>query len=614
MSKSKQDHASKRVEITCTEVQRQAFLDKADADWEVEQAEEQRSRNEVLPNKVIPFTSPITHPDIIVEENVAVRMRDGVILRADIFRPKAEGKYPVVIQRTPYDKLSTLDFGSSVLRGLAQRGYACIYQDVRGKFASDGEYMPFLNEIDDGVDSVEWAAEQLWSNGKVGQMGVSYGGFTSLSSAVGQAPHLCCIYPAMMEYGFTWRKTGIPPLQGVSAWHLWAGQGDVLNNPYRIDFNHLPLNEIGERAGFPNPQFDAMVCMDLDTVIRGEFSDEERNQRLALINAKTYVAVGWYDELLTGTVDTWCQIAKTAPDAKLMIGPWHHDLCNMEEARIGLVPTDDVELLRYYEQMEMFFAQHLKGEENAVSQADGPVKLYVMGRNVWRYEQEWPLSRTVYKPFYMHSNGNANSSLEDGVLDWLPPQHEQAADEYDYDPLNPISWSAGSEVWSYVNDMKGREEIQQRPDVLVYSSPVLQEDIEVTGTVAATLFAASDAQDTDFIACLVDVHPDGHTQYLTHGIIRARYRNGIEKPQLIEPGQVYKYEFEMSPTSNVFLKGHRIQIEVSSSDFNRYPRNQNIAAAPGQSSDTKIAHQTIFHCGAHLSHFLLPVIPNTTSD
>lgn len=610
MINSNTSKSSEKVFSSRTEAEWQAFRDQADADWKVEMQEEMRIRKEVLPDKLIPFPSPVTHPEIIIEENVDVPMRDGVILRADVYRPKAEGRFPVLMNRGPYDKTASLDFTPSVMRNLARRGWVGICQDVRGRYASEGEYRPFANEIEDGVDSVEWAAAQPWSDGKVGMFGISYNGWTGLGAAVGRAPSLRCIYPGMIGYGMDSRRLGIPQLQGTLSWLLTSGQGQEERNRHRIDLNHLPLHEIDEHAGYPNRVFDAFASdEDFNISLSDETAKAEEVRDLAGIESKIYYVAGWYDELITETLDTWCQIRKTSPDTKLMIGPWHHNLCEMEEPRIGKVPTDDVELKRYYEQMEMFFAHHLKGEENEVSQSDAPVKLYVMGRNVWRDEHEWPLRRAEFKRLYLHSSGRAGIDLEDGVLDWMPPNGEQIVDEYDYDPLDPVDWTAKLYIWSYLNEMGDREEVQQRKDVLVYSTSVLEEEIEVTGAVTTTLYAASDAPDTDFVVNLVDVHPDGHTQFLCSGIIRARYRNGIDKPELIEPGKVYKYEIKLTPTSNVFLKGHRIRIEVTSSDFSRFARNQNVAAPPGQSSEVKVAHQTVFHTGLHLSHIVLPVIP-----
>ena len=203
----------------------------------------------------------------------------------------------------------------------------------------------------------------------------------------------------------------------------------------------------------------------------------------------------------------------------------------------------------------------------------------------------------------------AGASLEDGELHWQAPASEQPPDEYDYDPRDPVRWTHDVDIWSYLLEMGDRREVELRPDVLVYTSPALEEDTEITGRVTAVLFASSDAEDTDFVVNLVDVHPDGHTQYLTHGIVRARYRHGLENPQLLQPGEVCAYEIGLWPTSNVFLAGHRIRVEITSSDFDRYARNQNVAAAPGRSAETRVAHQSVFHSGDAASHLVVPVIP-----
>jgi putative CocE/NonD family hydrolase len=297
------------------------------------------------------------------------------------------------------------------------------------------------------------------------------------------------------------------------------------------------------------------------------------------------------------------------PKAQLMIGPWHHDLLTIEEARIGQVPTADAEIRRFYERMESFFDHHLKPGAAVADTLLPALRLFTMGSNAWRDEFEWPLARTTYVPFYLHSNGKAALDPEGGSLSRFPPTFTETPDEYDYDPRDPVAWSADISVWDFLNGMGDRRAIQERPDVLTYSTEPLRDAVEVTGPVRMTLYASSSAPDTDFVVTLVDVHPDGHTQYLLNGIVRARFRNGLERPELLEPGRVYEYKFELNPTSNLFKAGHRIRIEVTSSDFNRYPRNQNTAEAIGVGSATQIAHQVIHHDVAHPSCITLPVIP-----
>lgn len=598
----------KKVIPNRSEEEWQAFLAQADKEWEQLTQEELRMRREELPHKEIDFPSPILCEEVIIEENVAVPMRDGTILRADIYRPNLDGRFPVVINRSPYDKSATLDNTPAVLRCLAKRGYVGIVQDVRGRYASEGEFSP-MDEIDDGVDTVEWAAAQSWSTGKVGMYGISYNGLVQLSAAIGQAEHLTCIFPGMIEYSMDQSSGGVPQLQTVAGWHIWAGQGRETGNPLRIDYSHLPLVDIDNKAGSPIEAFDEIVTNTTSPRMEG-ITQDVLDELLASIRTKTYYLLGWHDAFVDGTIETWQKIQKAVPDAKIMMGPYHHNLCDMEIARIGKVETNDIELKRYYEQMEMFFAQHLKGEENDVSRNTSPIKIFVMGKNEWRDEQEWPLARTQHKKLYLQSNGQAGANLTDGRLSWDAPEAEQPQDQYTYDPLNPVDWSANLELWNFLHDMGDRNEVEARDDVLVYSTPILEDDLEVTGNVVVKLHAASSAPDTDFVATLVDVYPDGHTQYITQGIVRARYRNGVENESLIEPGKVYDYEIKMPATSNVFQKGHQLRLEVTSSEFNKWARNQNVADAPGLTANTQVADQTIYHGGAYLSHLTLPVIPN----
>ena len=232
-----------------------------------------------------------------------------------------------------------------------------------------------------------------------------------------------------------------------------------------------------------------------------------------------------------------------------------------------------------------------------------------MGANEWRYENEWPLKRAVTTPIYLGSQGNAQTASGDGVLNWGSPPNRHQADRYTYNPLDPVRTAKGFEVWHVLSEMTNRAEVEKRNDVLVYTSPALKEAVEVTGVIKAKLYASSSAPDTDFVVNLIDVHPNGHTQYLTNGIVRASYREGTKERKLIEPGKVYEYTFKLRPISNVFQKGHRIRIEVTSSDMDRYARNQNVADAPGTTANVAIAQQSIYHGAGYPSRLELPVIP-----
>ena len=589
--------------IPKTPGERLAFNKKADEEKRLIDIEELRLRKEVIPIVDYPFKTPVTHKDIVIERAVAP-MRDGIGLRTHIYRPVIEGKYPVILLRGPYDMLGSLDMAPALLRHLARRGYVGVAQDVRGRFGSEGEFDPGVNEHDDTYDAIEWVAAQSWSNGKVGMTGVSYLGFTSFCGAVMNAPALKAIMPVCINYGSE-VLTGVPPLSGMAAWMIWAGQRtSTLQNYLRIDWMHLPLKNIADEAGLPHPQFVDQVTENysLPTILNGR----EIENRLSKINIPTYIVAGWYDNFNEGMLLNYERQAKTSTDLRLIIGPWHHNLSDLTKPQIGKIETSEIYLSRYYQEMELFFDHHLK--DKGEWDPPGPVLIYVLGSNQWRYEQEWPLKRAKYTSIYLGSDGTANSDVENGVLDWSGPVGNSELDSFDYNPLDPLRSIEGLNVWHLCNHLGDRKLIEDRYDVLVYSTPILNEDLEVTGVIKATLYASSSVPDTDFIINLIDVYPNGHTQYLVNGIIRATYREGFGERKLIEPDRIYKYEFNLQPISINFQKGHRLRIEITSSDMDRYARNQNISDPPGITANIAIAHQKIFHSDKYPSSLSLPII------
>lgn len=593
-----------------TAQERREFIEQADAVAREAAAEDERLRREDLPFRQYPFEGPITHPEIVVER-VMVPMRDCVALRTHVYRPAAEGKYPVVMLRGPYDMNSTLDSAPALLRNLARRGFVGVAQDVRGRFGSEGVFRALVHEHEDTFDAVEWAAAQGWSNGRVGITGISYLGFTSYCAAIAKPRGLAAVMPSCTKYGGE-HLVDAPALSAMCTWFVWAGQPTAtLQNFRRIDWLHLPLNQIDDEAGLSHPNFKLQVEQRSD--VSGYLDSAEIERRLATIEVPTYLVAGWYDEFIAENLINYERQAKNPGEVRLIVGPWHHNLEDIQVSRIGLVPTPDRYVDRYYHEMERFFDHHLKQGSGNRMEAPGRVLIYVMGTNQWRYENEWPLSRAVTKPLYLGSDGHANTDKGDGRLSWSAPAGTQLPDSYDYNPLDPVRSVEGLGAWNLltVGRMGDRSAIECRQDVLVYSTPPLEDEVEVTGTVQATLYAASSAPDTDFVINLIDVYPDGHTQYLCNGLIRASYRDGSGERKLIEPGQVYEYRFDLRPTSNCFRKGHRIRIEVTSSDMDRYARNQNVADAPGTTANVAIARQTIHHSGEWVSRLDLPVIPHS---
>jgi predicted acyl esterase len=586
--------------------ERQAFLQQADAEKAEADRDEQRLRREWLPSLSYPFLEAITHPELVVER-VMVPMRDGVALRTHIYRPVAEGRYPVLLLRGPYDMNATLDKAPTLLRELARRGYVGVAQDVRGRFGSEGEFTALVNEHDDTFDAVEWCAAQNWCNGRVGMAGISYLGFTSYCAAITKPRGLVAVMPSCIKYGNE-HLSNVPGLGSSCAWFQWAGQPTPsLQNFRRLDWLHLPLNQIGAEAGLDHPN----ATMQLEERgFPGSLSTGEISRRLQSIEVPSQIVCAWYDEFLSESLLNYERQAQAGGDVRLVVGPWHHNLEDQTESRLGKVPIPEPPANRYYAELERFLGHYLKHGATTPLEAPGRVLLYVLGSNQWRYEQEWPLSRAATTLLYLSSGGKANTEHGDGLLSWEPPA-QHASDRYSYNPLDPVRSVEGVSIWNLFTDgqLGDRSAIESRDDVLVYSTPVLEHDIEVTGTTVAVLHAASTAPDTDFIINLIDVYPEGHTQYICNGVMRVTYRDGLSERKLIEPGRIYEYRFALRPTCTCFQKGHRIRIEVTSSDMDRYARNQNVADAPGTTANVAIAEQTIHHGGAMLSRLELPVIP-----
>ena len=601
--------SSEIVFVPKTPEERAAFNAAADKEEAIANAEEKETRTTILPTLEHPFESPVTHPDIEIVP-VRVPMRDGITLRGSVYRPKEDGKYPVVIEIGPYDMDKNLDEMPAIFRNLARRGYAALAVDVRGRYGSEGEFRPLVDEIDNAYDAVVWAAKQPWSNGKVGLTGISYLGWTSYCAGIANPPGLVAIMPTVINYGLE-NTRGVPQLGSMAGWLIWAGRPGTseIAVTRRIDWMHLPLNRIDDEAELPAAGFDAMVT-EKHLEVPGALTPAQIDEQLAKITVPTYVVAGWYDELNEGMLENYVRQAKHSKDLRLLVGPWHHQANTVYPApdKIGTVSAGKSHVAPFYHEMERFFGRYLKGDETSWN-PPGRVLIYVMGSNEWRYENEWPLKRAVKTPIYLSSEGKAQTASGDGALTWTAPKDEQPPDRYDYNPLDPVRTAKGKEVWFVLAGMTDRSEVQKRGDVLVYTTPVLEEPVEVTGVIEATLYASSSAPDTDFVVNLIDVYPDGHTQYLCNGIVRASYREGKDERKLIEPGKIYEYNFKLRPISNCFQKGHRIRIEVTSSDMDRYARNQNVADAPGTTANVAIAKQAIYHGGPYPSRLELPVIP-----
>ena len=543
---------------------------------------------------------------VVAETAVKVPMRDGVTLIADVYRPREEGRYPVLLERTPYDRH---DPGRGIL--LASHGYVVVLQDVRGRYASEGEFYPFRNEANDGYDTVEWAAALPQSNGKVGMFGGSYVGATQMLAAMARPPHLVAINPyvtsseyyegwtyqggALMEWFATSWASGLSndTLRRKSA--ALARPRDVVATPDLETYLTVPLPSPGELA----PYYSDWV--------RHETADDywkaiKISDHYAEMNVKGLHMAGWHDIFSKGSIENYLGMRARAatPEARagqrLIVGPWAH-AATSPEGKVGdvvfgkaAVEDDDDTLLAWA-------SYALRGEANAFA-SGAPVRLFVMGDNVWRDEQEFPPARARLTRYYLHATRGANGVAGDGTLSTRAPGNEPA-DRFEYDPANPVRTLGGRLCCgqAYAPGPFDQRPNEGRPDVLVYSTPPLAADVEVTGFVTAEIQAATTARDTDFTALLVDVDPSGYARYLADGILRARYRRSRERAEPLEPGKVETYAIDLGATSNVFKAGHRIRLYVSSSNFPRFSRS------------AEKASQTVYHDRMRASALVLPVVP-----
>ncbi|HEX4321514.1 MAG TPA: CocE/NonD family hydrolase [Acidobacteriaceae bacterium] len=571
-----------------------------------------------------------TGSDSTIERNVPMQTRDGVTLRADIYRPgkdgiASEGKFPVLLQRTPYNKDGGNDFG----RLASSHGFLVVIQDVRGRYSSDGEWYTFKHEGEDGYDTVEWAAALPHSNGKVGMWGGSYVGATQMLAAVTHPPHLAGICPVVTasNYHENWTYQGGALEQWFDqSWGAGLAQ-DTLNREIRHVTNAMVTRETLPLTSFPLFNLDspptgaaltkALAPYYLDWLAHPEYDDYWKqwaiDARYESIQVPALTVAAWYDIFQGGSLRNFAGLKAHAGNEsarkqqRLLVTIGGHAGGGRRIGDIDFGPAaaeyDELAItLAWYEYL-------LQGKQNEFA-TEKPVKIFVMGKNQWRSEDTWPLQRAKETRYLLHSDGKANTASGDGTLS-METAKTAAPDTYVYDPLHAVPTTGGPlccDSPHLAPGPKDQREVEARSDVLVYSTPPLAQDEEVTGPVTLDLFAKSSAVDTDFTAKLVDVAPDGSAYNLTEGILRARYRNSTSHAELIEPGKVYEYKIDLWSTSNVFLKGHRIRLEVSSSNFPRFDRNLNTGKPASISSESVKATNTILHDSEHPSALILPIV------
>ena len=570
---------------------------------------------------------------VLVERHVPVPMRDGTVLTADVWRPDDDRRHPTLLQRSPYSKspgrISIVDAGLDPLRAV-EAGYAVVLQDVRGRFASAGMFDPFRQEGADGVDTIAWASAQPWSDGAVGMYGGSYFGATQLLAAVEAPRPLRAITPAVTasEYYEGWTyQGGAFQLGFVLFWALSAlAPAEILRRPAeeRPGFEAL----LAEALADPWATYQRLPLADLGGIEElipyyGEWLAHDRrddywtqtapNERYGAVAAPALHLGGWYDIFAAGTIENFARLqAEAATEEarhgqRLFMGPWSHASYGDVIGGVEFGPAASWDAFDTTAWHLAWFDEQLRG----VAGDSAPVRLFLMGANTWLEEPSWPPPGVALEHWHLRSRGTAAAG--EGVLSRAAPADEEP-DTFVYDPADPVPTHGGATILpGFLVGMRtgplDQRAIEERPDVLVYTSEPLPADVDVIGNVEAVLHVSTSGADTDFTAKLVDVAADGSARIVCDGIRALRHRDSLERTSTVRPGEVYGLPVSLGPTATRFRRGHRIRLEVSSSNFPRFARNPNNGVAPTEATraDLTPARQVVHHDAARPSRLVLPV-------
>ncbi len=541
--------------------------------------------------------------DVRVLSNVQVPMRDGVHLAADVYLPAGVSSGPVILSRTPYEASSDRFISLGVY--FARRGYVVVAQDCRGCFRSEGaEFRPWFDDAADGYDTLEWLGQQAWCGGPVGMWGPSYMGYNQWQVAPLRHPLLKALIPQVSPSDY-WR------------------QGAYVNRP-----TFLMMNELMMLLWASSRAMSIRTDLyDHNRTYDGYWRTISNENKFAEIgDIAAFNQCGWYDAYAGSAFINFNGLVEhgrsefTRRNQRVLIGPWSHSLNHapgqlqhdvISRTTLGDYDFGPASLYPLAQEQLRWFDYHLKGIANGVAE-EPPVHIFVMGINEWRTAPSWPLPGTQLVSWYLDSGGSANSLYGDGRLVIEPPGQSRP-DGFTYDPERPVPSLGGNhsmQTWEHIITVGPIDQrpLERRDDVLVYSSAPLERDLEVTGPVIVKLFAASSAPDTDFTARLIDHYPSGYAQNICEGVVRARYRSSREQPELMQPGEIYELSIDLQVTSNVFRRGHRIGVDISSSNFPRFDRNLNTGLNNNTTSELRVAQQTIFHDAQHPSCVILPVV------
>lgn len=592
----------------------------------------------------------------ILEENVMVPMRDGVRLATDIYHPAVDDKptaeaLPVILMRTPYNKKGA----ANAAKYFATHGYVFVSQDTRGRYQSEGIWHMLTDDGPDGVDCAAWIGQQPWSNAKIGMIGTSYVGGTQHAMALARAEELKTLIPvdAMSNLGRqSLRNAGAFEMRFWNWIFLNGGRGsNAATDPETAavlkemaDQRFVYLKNLPTRRGTTplklSPEYENWLINAMEHGANDEFWEQNNivDFPRKYKDVPVYLVSGWYDSWAGNTTANYAALSQTLKSpVYLIMGPWIHG-AQSSFAHGQLSFGQEAAIPDQWAWRKEWYDHWLKGLDNSVGKSAPfatPVRIFVMGTGdggkddkgrlrhggYWRDEHEWPLARTSYTSFYLHPQGR---------LETHPPARKTAVTQFQFDPRDPVptiggnisthndillqgAWDqkGGPHVWNF----KAPIPLSARNDVVVFQTEPLLEDLEVTGEIEVKLYASSSAIDTDFTAKLIDVYPPssawpgGFDLNIGDGIVRGRFRDSLKTEKMMTPGEVYEFTIKLYPTSNVFKKGHRIRVDLSSSNFPRFDINPNTGEPLNRNRLEKIAEQTIHHSADHPSRIILPVIP-----
>ena len=546
----------------------------------------------------------------VSRETIKVPMRDGVMLSTDIYRKPDVKRAPVVLMRTPYNKARA----KKVAERFAADGLIAVVQDCRGRYESEGDFIPYNSEGQDGFDAIEWLGKQPWCNGRIGMWGSSYVGATQWQAAVEKPPGLVTIAPTATWSSF-YRNLYLGGALRISLITRWASgqaekpEGAELTKDWRGTLLHLPLSEVDDEIGWPIPWLEGMLT---HPRLDGYWKRLELTEEIADLKLPMQHIVGYYDFFSRESVGNFMRMQQQASDRKtrsrqqIILGPWDHG--SIGRSKVGDVDFGENAVIDAAGENLKWFNRVLKADDSAIPAVEVPVKYFSMGDNIWHKDTTWPPLGFKRTSFFLHSKGHANTGAGDGVLDRTPSTTGEVADAFKANPGDPAPACPVTEArplisatWAPVD----QRPIETRDDVLVYTSEVFTKPLTFAGNAKAKLFVSADTPDADWVVKLIDVHPDGFSQNLTVGILRGSFRNSELHPSPLEPNKVYEITVDLGPIAAQIGKGHRLRVDICGAYFPLFDRNPNTAEGPfGKNS--VVATEKVYHDQIHPSRIILP--------